>query len=60
MKRQAVYFADDILVEEIISMARDHGMHVRIRDNAVYVDRVPNIVRKDHLTVVTIERKVKS
>lgn len=46
MRRQVVYFADDILVEEITDMAGAHGMHVRIRDGAVFVDRVPNFLRK--------------
>lgn len=64
MRRQVVYFADDILVEEITDMARAHGMHVRIRDGAVFVDRVPNFLRatEEHRNVVPLavpSRRVK-
>lgn len=47
MKRQCVHFSDDILLAEIIDMARSHGMHVRITCGMVTVDRVPNIVRRE-------------
>jgi len=42
-----VHFSDDILMEEIKSMAKAHGFHVRHTNGMTVVDRVPGIVRKD-------------
>jgi hypothetical protein len=47
MRRVAIHFNEDILMEEIISMARNAGFHVRITCGLITVDRVPGIVAKD-------------
>jgi hypothetical protein len=59
MKRQTLHVADDILMEELIAMARNAGFHIRISCGLVCMDRVPNIVRKDRPNLIVIERKVK-
>jgi hypothetical protein len=59
MRRIAVYFSDDILMEEIIAMAREHGFHVRHVDSMTVVDRVPGIVRKEPVLTVVHMRKTK-
>lgn len=47
MRRQAVFFSDDITVAEIVAMAADHGFVVRFTNGATVVDRVPNWLRED-------------
>lgn len=47
MRRTCVHFSDDILMQEIIDMARSQGFHVRISCGMVCVDRVPGIVRRE-------------
>lgn len=47
MRRLAVHFSDDILMQEIVAMARDHGFHVRHVAGMTVVDRVPGILRKE-------------
>lgn len=46
MRRLPVYFADDILVEEIVAMARAQGFHIRFVNGMTVCDRVPNLVLK--------------
>lgn len=52
MRRIAVYFSDDILMEEIVNMARSQGFHVRHMNGMTVVDRVPGTLRKEHAKVV--------
>lgn len=60
MRRLAVYFSDDILMEEIASMARDHGFHLRHVNGMTVCDRVPNIVAREHPdNLIVIERRSK-
>ncbi len=58
MRRLPVYFSDDILMEEIIAMARAHGFHVRHTNGMTVVDRVPGVLRRDdaHEQVVPIRK----
>jgi phosphoribosylcarboxyaminoimidazole (NCAIR) mutase len=62
MKRLPVYFSDDILMEEIISMAKAQGFHVRITCGMVVCDRVPGIVAKeapDNVLAMPAQRRLK-
>ncbi len=57
MRRIPIYFSDDILMQEVVAMARDHGFHVRHINGMTVVDRVPGIVRRDPpVVVVPIKR----
>lgn len=47
IKRVAIHFNGDILMEEIASMVKDAGFHLRITNSAIVVDRVPNWLRKE-------------
>lgn len=60
MKRQAVYFSDDILMAEIIDMARAHGFTIRLTCGMVVCDRVPGIVAKALPENVRTMTKVKA
>lgn len=60
MRRQVIHVADDILMEEILSMTKAHGFHIRISCGMVCMDRVPNLVRKDAPKVVRLAIKEKA
>lgn len=45
-RRVAIHFNGEILMEEIASMVREAGFHLRITETGIMVDRVPNWLRK--------------
>lgn len=59
MRRIAVHFSDDILMAEIIDMAKAHGFHVRHVNGATVVDRVPNFIRHAEANVVPIAERAR-
>lgn len=60
MRRLAIHFSDDILLSEIIEMAKAHGFNVRHVNGLTVVDRVPNYVRKEVHQVVRIATGLRS
>jgi hypothetical protein len=58
MRRIAVWVSDDILMEEVVAMAKLCGFHVRHVNGLTMLDRVPGIVRKtEPENVVQMQRR---
>jgi hypothetical protein len=57
MRRIPIYFSDDILMEEVISMAAAHGFHVRHANGMTVVDRVPNFLKSKTATPNVVQLK---